>query len=63
VPSVPFAQRQVKLENGIIGKPLTFESASPHDFEEVIGRKALRLVRLDGQLFIPQELGYTQSLF
>jgi dienelactone hydrolase len=53
VPSVPFAQRQVKLENGIIGKPLTFESASPRDFEEVIGRKALRLVRLDGQLFIP----------
>ena len=52
-PSVPFAQIQVKFENGIIGKPLTFESANPRNFEEVIGKKALRLVKLDGQLFVP----------
>jgi dienelactone hydrolase len=52
-PSVPFAQRQVKFENGVIGKPLTFESATPRNFEEVIGRTAMHLVKLDGQLFTP----------
>ena len=52
-PSVPFAQRQVKFENGIIGKPLTFESANPRDFEQIIGKAALRSVKLDGQIFIP----------
>jgi dienelactone hydrolase len=52
-PSVPFAQRQVKFDNGVIGKPLTFESANPRNFEEVVGKLAMRSVKLDGQLFIP----------
>lgn len=56
-PPVPFAQRQVKFENGIIGKPLTFESANPSNFEQVIGKKVLPLVKLDGQLFIPGGAG------
>jgi len=51
-PSVPFAQRQVTFENGVIGKPLTFESATPRNFEEVIGKAPLRSVKLDGQLFV-----------
>ena len=52
-PSVPFAQRQVTFESGVIGKPLTFESATPRNFEEVIGKAPLRSVKLDGQLFVP----------
>jgi dienelactone hydrolase len=52
-PTVPFAQREVKFENGIIGKPLTFESATPRNFEEIIGKATLRSVKLDGQLFVP----------
>jgi len=51
--TVPFAQREVKFENGIIGKPLVFESANPRNFEEVIGKAGMRLVKLDGQLFTP----------
>ena len=52
-PTVPFAQRQVKFENGVIGKPLIFESATPRNFEEIIGKATLRSVKLDGQLFVP----------
>ena len=52
-PTVPFAQREVKFETGVIGKPLTFESANPRNFEEIIGKSALRPVKLDGQLFVP----------
>ena len=52
-PPVPFAHRQVKFENGVIGKPLAFESANPRNFEEIIGKSALRPVTLDGQLFVP----------
>ena len=52
-PTVPFAQREVKFQNGIIGKPLTFESANPRSFEEVIGKVAMPLVKLDGHLFAP----------
>ena len=57
-PQVPFAQRRVELENGIIGKPLTFESANPRNFEELIGKSSLTPVKLDGQLFVPAELAY-----
>ena len=53
IPTVPFAQREVKFENGIIGKPLTFESATPRNFEEIIGKATMRSVKLDGQLFAP----------
>jgi dienelactone hydrolase len=56
-PQVPFAQRRVELENGIIGKPLTFESANPRNFEEVIGKSSLASVKLDGQLFVPAGTG------
>ena len=56
-PQVPFAQRRVELENGIIGKPLTFESANPRNFEEVISKSFLASVKLDGQLFVPAGVG------
>jgi dienelactone hydrolase len=56
-PSVPFAKTQVKFGNGIIGKPLAFESANPRNFEEVIGKAAMRPVKLDGQLFTPAGTG------
>jgi dienelactone hydrolase len=52
-PSLPFAQRQVKFENGVMGKPLTFESANPRNFEEIISKAAMRSIKLDGQLFVP----------
>jgi dienelactone hydrolase len=56
-PQVPFAQRQVKFENGVVGKPLAFESANPRNFEEIIGKSSLASVKLDGQLFVPQGAG------
>jgi hypothetical protein len=43
----------VKFSNGIIGKPLAFESATPRNFEEIIGKATLPPVKLDGQLFAP----------
>jgi dienelactone hydrolase len=52
-PTVPFAQRQVTLDNGITGKPLTFESANPSNFEDIIGKATIIPIKLDGQLFVP----------
>jgi dienelactone hydrolase len=52
-PEVPFAKRQVVLENGIIGKPLTFESANPRNFEDIVSKATVPAVKLDGQLFVP----------
>ncbi len=56
-PPVPFAERHVKFENGVIGRPLSFESANPRNFEEIIGEAVLRPVKLDGQLFVPAGAG------
>lgn len=49
----PFAQRKVVLDNGIEGRPLSFESANPQNFEEIVGKAPLPKVQLDGQLFMP----------
>lgn len=49
----PFAQRKVVLDNGLEGKPITFESANPQNFEEIVGKAAVAKVQLDGQLFMP----------
>ncbi len=56
-PSVPFAQRQITFDNGITGKPLTFESANPRNYEEVIAKLPMSPVKLDGQLFLPKGAG------
>lgn len=48
-----FGQRKVVLENGVQGKPLSFESANPQNFEDIIGHAPLAKVQLDGQLFLP----------
>lgn len=49
----PFAQRKVVLDSGIEGKPLSFESANPQNFEEIVAGAPAAKVRLDGQLFMP----------
>ena len=49
----PFAQRKVVLDNGIEGKPLSFDSANPQNFEEIVAGTFVAKVRLDGQLFMP----------
>lgn len=50
---LPFAQRKVVLDNGIEGRPLSFDSANPQNFEEIVARAPAAKVRLDGQLFMP----------
>ena len=54
---VPFAQREVRFENGIMGKSLTFESANPRNFEDIISKANIPTVKLDGQLFLPPGQG------
>lgn len=49
----PFAQRKVVLDSGIEGRPLSFESANPQNFEEIVAGAPATKVRLDGQLFMP----------
>jgi dienelactone hydrolase len=56
-PSAPFAQRTITFTNGITGKPLTFESANPRNYEDVIGKLPMPAIKLDGQLFVPKGAG------
>lgn len=52
-PSVPFAERQIVLANGVIGSALKVPSARPATYEDIIAGRPGQTVTLDAKLFLP----------
>jgi dienelactone hydrolase len=48
-----FAARLVTLSNGVVGRPLSFPSANPANWEDIVAKRPAPAVTLDGQLFMP----------
>lgn len=51
--TVPFAERQVVLGNGVIGIALKVPSARPFTYEDIIAGRSGQAVTLDAKLFLP----------
>jgi len=52
-PAVPFAERAITLENGIAGRALSFSSANPRHYEDIVRRQPMQPVQLHAKLFVP----------
>jgi dienelactone hydrolase len=55
-PAVPFAQRFNTLSNGIEARQLSFASANPASYEDIIARRPLPPVTLEAKLYLPKSL-------
>ena len=53
-PEAPFAERTVTLENGIVGRALSFGSANPRHYEDIVRRAPMATVTLHAKLFLPR---------
>jgi dienelactone hydrolase len=49
----PFAQRFNVLDNGIEARQVTFASANPRTYEDIIGRRPMPRVTLEAKLYLP----------
>ncbi len=56
--SARFCDRHVEFEGGIVGESITFDSANPRNYFDVISRRnALPPATIDGKLFLPRISG------
>lgn len=51
--TVPFAERQIVLANGVIGTAMKVPSARPFTYEDIIAGRHGQAVTLDAKLFLP----------
>lgn len=54
---VPFAQRPMTLDNGVEGRNLSFASASPRNYEDILAGAAMPPVTLEAKLYLPRAAG------
>jgi len=50
---VPFPERTMTLENGITGRALSFSSANPRHYEDIVQKQPMQSVTLHAKLFVP----------
>ncbi len=53
-PDVPFHERTITLENGLTGRAISFESANPRNYEDIVQRRPMPAVTLHAKLFEPR---------
>lgn len=56
-PEVPFAERTVTLDNGVVGRALTIASANPRHYEDIVQKRPMTPVTLHAKLFLPRGSG------
>lgn len=56
-PEVPFAERTITLENGIVGRAITVASANPRHYEDIVQKRPMPPVTLHAKLFVPRGSG------
>ena len=49
-PGLPFSQRHNRLSNGVVAHNVTFKSANPASYEDIIGRRPAAEVTLEAKL-------------
>jgi dienelactone hydrolase len=54
IPGQPFHERVVTLDNGIVGRALSFISANPQHYEDIVQKRAMPAVTLHAKLFVPR---------
>lgn len=52
-----FEAQTVTLANGVVGRPISFASANPRSYEDIIQRRPLQAVTLHAKLFMPRRKG------
>lgn len=53
-PQLPFAERTVTLENGVVGRAVTVASANPRHYEDIVQKRPMPAVTLHAKLFVPR---------
>lgn len=56
-PPLPFAQQPMTLENGIEGRNLSFPSANPRNYEDILAGASMPPVTLEAKLYLPRAAG------
>ena len=53
-PDTPFHERTITLENSLVGRAISFTSANPRQYEDIVQRRAMPTVTLHAKLFEPR---------
>ena len=62
VPDVPFAERTITLQNGVIGRAVTVASATPRLYEDIVQKRPMPPVTLHAKLFVPRGAGKSPAV-